>query len=346
MPGAAVVADAPAARPEGGRGGGTRYPDLTAVAEAASQSVVSLAIWKGRRDRPAGGGSGVVIDADGSIVTNHHVIDGAERIEVKTREGRRFNGEVVGSDARVDLALVRALGDTSRLKPIALRASSPLRLGEWVLAVGHPFGLGTTVTVGIVSATGRADVGLLDFEDFIQTDAAINPGNSGGALVNAKGELVGINTAILSRSGGSQGIGFAIPANVAARIVALFRRDGAFRRGFLGAAAQDLNPEVAESMGVKYGVLIGRVQPGGPADRGGLSAGDVVTEIDGLPVTTSGRLRTLIATGGPARTVRLVVRRGAATKRIQVALGRAPGDGERPAPGGPRSPEPGGMNEP
>lgn len=286
--------------------------------------MVSIAIWKPGRDKPAGGGSGVILDEDGSIVTNHHVIEGASRIQIRTFDRRLYSAEVVGSDARVDLALLRALGDTTKLTPIHVGNSSSLRLGEWVLAVGNPYGLGRTVTVGIVSAKGRADVGLLELEDFIQTDAAINPGNSGGALINGAGELVGINTAILSRSGGSQGIGFAIPSNVARRIVALFEQHGAFRRGHIGASAQELNPEMAESLDVEAGVLIGRITPGGPAAEGGLRAGDVVTAIDDEPIETSGRLRTLIATGGPGRKVALSVVRNRKKLRVTVELGATP----------------------
>ncbi len=314
--------DAPASPPPPATRGG--YPDLTTVAERASQSVVSIAIWKPGRDQPAGAGSGVILDDEGAIVTNHHVIEGASRIQVRTYDRRLYNAEVVGSDDRVDLALLRALGDTSKLTPISVGDSSALRLGEWVLAVGNPYGLGRTVTVGIVSAKGRADVGLLDFEDFIQTDAAINPGNSGGALINGAGQLVGINTAILSRSGGSQGIGFAIPSNVAGRILELFKAHGAFQRGYIGASAQELNPEMAESLGLAAGVLIGRVTPSGPADAGGLRTGDVVTSIDDELVETSGRLRTLIATGGPGRKVVLAVVRGKEKLTLTVELGSAP----------------------
>jgi len=327
-----AATEAPAPPPPATRG----YPDLTTVAERASASVVSIAIWKPGRDKPAGGGSGVILDGEGSIVTNHHVIEGASRIQIRSYDRRLYSAEVVGSDARVDLALVRALGDTSKLTPIEVGDSSALRLGEWVLAVGNPYGLGRTVTVGIVSAKGRADVGLLDFEDFIQTDAAINPGNSGGALINGAGLLVGINTAILSRSGGSQGIGFAIPSNVAGRILELFDAHGAFRRGYIGASAQELNPETTESVGVEAGVLIGRVTPGGPADEGGLRTGDIVTAIDDEVVETSGRLRTLIATGGPGRKVVLAVVRSKVKLKLTVELGAAPA-GQSEGSGRPKS---------
>src|SRR5690606_10262065 len=205
--------------------------------------------------------------------------------------------EVVGTDAKSDLAVLRLKGDVEGLRPLGFGNSAQLRLGDVVLAVGNPFGVGQTVTMGIVSAVGRADVGIVDYEDFIQTDAAINPGNSGGALVNMRGELVGINTAILSRTGGYQGIGFAIPSEMAQPIMRSLMDTGRVSRGFLGVGIQDLTPELAQAMGIPNtrGVVITDVRPDSAAAKAGLEQGDVVQSVDGTAVDSAGRLRNLIA---------------------------------------------------
>jgi serine protease Do len=263
---------------------------------------------------------------DGVIVTNNHVVADADEVKATTHDDREFSVEVVGTDPKSDLAVLRLLGDTSGLRPIEMGDSSRLRLGDVVLAIGNPFGVGQTVTMGIVSAKGRADVGIIDYEDFIQTDAAINPGNSGGALVDMEGRLVGIPTAILSRSGGYQGIGFAIPTNMARPIVDSLLRHGKVARGWLGVAIQDINQDLAKALGLPSttGVLISDVTPGSPAAKAGLKRGDVVLRVDGKTVETTGRLRNLIATSGASAKVSLEVLREGKTQTLQVALGERP----------------------
>lgn len=229
-------------------------------------------------------GSGVIVSQQGYILTNNHVVAEADEIEVALRDGRISRGKVVGTDPETDLAVIKVeLGD---LPAITLGDSDQLRVGDVVLAIGNPFGVGQTVTQGIVSATGRTQLGISTFENFIQTDAAINPGNSGGALINAAGELVGINTAIFSRSGGSQGIGFAIPISLARGVMQQIIEQGRVSRGWLGVEIQDLTPALAESFGLSHqdGVIIAGVLKRGPADRAGLQPGDVILEINGKPV--------------------------------------------------------------
>ncbi len=232
----------------------------------------------GQRElRQEGLGSGVVV-GPGVVVTNNHVVDGADEIRVTTKGKRELVAKVIGTDPKSDLAVLRVEGDTSQLVPIQFGDSSRLRLGDVVLAIGNPFGVGQTVTMGIVSAKGRADVGIEDYEDFIQTDAAINPGNSGGALVDMEGHVIGINTAILSRSGGSVGIGFAIPSNMAKPIVDSLVSQGRVDRGFLGVTIQDIDQDLAQAMGLQTtdGVLIADVQPDGPGAKAGIQRGDVI----------------------------------------------------------------------
>ncbi|MDX1594962.1 MAG: trypsin-like peptidase domain-containing protein [Gammaproteobacteria bacterium] len=229
-------------------------------------------------------GSGVIVSPDGHVLTNNHVIAGADQILVQLADGQVGEARLVGADPESDLAVLEA--DLAYPPPIAVGSSDTLRVGDVVLAIGNPYGVGQTVTMGIVSATGRTRLGISTFEDFIQTDAAINPGNSGGALVNAAGELVGINTAIFSRTGGSQGIGFAIPVSLANRILEQIVEHGRVVRGWIGIEIQDLTPEFAESFGLPEpsGVLIAGVMPGGPADRAGIVPGDVVTRVAGQPI--------------------------------------------------------------
>ena len=279
---------------------------------------------RGRRE--SGLGSGVIVAQDGVVLTNHHVIAGASEITVSTADGREFDASIVGSDEKSDLAVLKLKGDTSNLKPLTFGDSSRLRLGEVVLAIGNPFGVGQTVTMGIVSAKGRADVGIVAYEDFIQTDAAINPGNSGGALVNMRGELVGVNTAILSRSGGYQGIGFAIPASMAKPIMASLLTDGRVSRGFLGIEIQDLDADLAKALGVpdNGGVVVARVRPGSAAERGQLKSGDVIVAVDGQEVETTGRLRNLVASRGAGKTTKLKVLRARRTLVLSIKLGELP----------------------
>jgi len=229
-------------------------------------------------------GSGVIVNEHGYILTNNHVIDGAEEIQVTLRDGRTAEARIIGTDTEADLAVLKV--DLDRLPVITLGKSDALRVGDVVLAIGNPFGVGQTVTQGIVSATGRSELGINTFENFIQTDAAINPGNSGGALITARGELIGINTAIFSQSGGSEGIGFAIPVSLAKVSMAQIVEQGRVSRGWLGIEIQELTPALAESFGLKgeKGVIIAGVLRDGPADKAGLEPGDVVHKINGTEV--------------------------------------------------------------
>src|SRR5579875_2436372 len=237
-------------------------------------------------------GSGVIVDAArGYVLTNSHVVDNAKKIEVTTKDNRRFTATLIGRDTGTDIALLQIPADNLTAVPIG--DSSQLRVGDFVLAIGNPFGLGQTVTSGIVSALGRTGLGIEGYEDFIQTDASINPGNSGGALVNLQGALVGINTAILAPSGGNIGIGFAIPINMARRVMDEIIRYGAVRRGRIGVEIQDLTPDLAQALGTRetQGAVIVRVLPGSPAARAGLEPRDVVVAVDGVPVHSGAALR-------------------------------------------------------
>ena len=268
-------------------------------------------------------GSGVIVAADGLVLTSAHVIDGARQVEVALSDGRELDGKVVGVDSESDLALVRIEGKPKNLVPLSFGDSTRLRLGDVVLAIGNPFGVGQTVTMGIVSATGRSRVGIVDYEDFIQTDAAINPGNSGGALVNMRGELVGVNTAILSRSGGYQGIGFAVPSAMADPIMKSLVAHGKVTRGWLGATIQEIDRNLGAALGLEAhrGILVADVTPGGPAARAGIRRGDVITALDGRAVTSSARFRNKIAFLAPGTAVRLEVQRGKSAREVQVKLG-------------------------
>ncbi|WP_290784209.1 Do family serine endopeptidase [Halomonas sp.] len=266
-------------------------------------------------------GSGVIVSGDGYVLTNHHVIGGADQIQVALRDGRETLAEVIGTDPESDLAVLRI--DLESLPVIELADSTQVAIGDVSLAIGNPFGVGQTVTMGIISATGRSHLGLNAYEDFIQTDAAINPGNSGGALVNAEGALVGINTAIFSRSGGSQGIGFAIPANLAANILEELVTQGRVIRGWLGVEAQELNPELAASFGLQAprGVVIAGVVPGGPADQAGLQPGDVLLAIDNRPILDARVTMADIAAVAPGESLPLTVVRGGETLQVTLEVG-------------------------
>jgi serine protease Do len=270
-------------------------------------------------------GSGVIVTAQGRVLTNAHVVNGADQIRVTTSDGTELDAKLVGVDARSDVAVLQLEGDLPKLVPLKFGDSSKLRLGEVVLAVGNPFGVGQSVTMGIVSAKGRATGGT-DYQDFIQTDAAINPGNSGGALVNLDGELVGINTAILSRTGGYQGVGFAIPSAMAEPIMSMLVKDGKVSRGFLGVNIATVNKDIAKQakLDVVHGVLITGVEDQSPAAKAGLAKGDVVISLDGSDVRDANKLRNTIAMRGAGKSAELAIIRGKDHKTIKVTLGELP----------------------
>ncbi|MBU0959999.1 MAG: DegQ family serine endoprotease [Proteobacteria bacterium] len=283
-------------------------------------------IPKERRERSLG--SGVIISKDGLILTNNHVVENTEEILVTLSDKRELEAEIVGTDPKSDVAVIRLKGNTEDLTPLPIGNSGELRLGDIVLAIGNPFGLDHTVTMGIVSAKGRANVGITDYEDFIQTDAAINPGNSGGALINLKGELVGINTAIVTRSGGYQGVGFAIPSNMAKAVMDSLIKHGKVVRGWLGVAIQDLDKDLSEAMGLKdiNGVLVSDVTENSPAAKAKLERGDVILRVNGEKMTSTGRLRNTIAAMGAGTEVQLDLMRDGKEKTVPLTLGELPDD--------------------
>jgi Do/DeqQ family serine protease len=268
-------------------------------------------------------GSGVLVDASGLVVTNNHVIEGADQVKVSLSDKREFEAEMVLKDARSDLAVLRLKAPGERFPAIEFSDSDTLQVGDVVLAIGNPFAVGQTVTHGIVSAVARTQVGITDYQFFIQTDAAINPGNSGGALVDTSGRLVGINTAIFSRSGGSQGIGFAIPANMVKVVVASAKGGGsAVKRPWLGAHLQTVTPEIAESLGLKRptGALVASLTAGSPAARGGLKAGDLITSVDGQEVEDPNAFDYRFATKSLGGSARLGIVRSGKEAAVTVAL--------------------------
>lgn len=316
------------------------------IAERVMPSVVSIASRKlvqerdndflrffgprrqGPRERLRQGlGSGVIYSADGVIITNNHVVEGADEITVTTADGRDFDAKLVGADSESDVAVLK-LEAAEGLVPIRFGDSGAMRVGDIVLAVGNPFGVGQTVTMGIVSAKGRDDIGIVGYADFIQTDAAINPGNSGGALVNMSGQLVGINTAIISRTGGNQGVGLAIPASMAEPIANALLTQGRVVRGFLGVGIQDLDGSLAAAMNlqVSQGVLITSVQPNSAAAKAGLARGDVVVGFGGQPVKSSSRLRNSIASAGANKQITLELLRGGKRKSVKLVLDEKPSE--------------------
>ncbi|MDQ3338874.1 MAG: trypsin-like peptidase domain-containing protein [Myxococcota bacterium] len=283
--------------------------------------------WYGKepsQKKLASKGSGVIIGAQGRILTNSHVVSGADDITVTLQDGTEHQATIVGQDPRADIAVLQLKGKVPALKPLTFGDSNALRLGEVVLAVGDPFGVGKSVTMGIVSAKGRSGMGIEDYEDFIQTDAAINPGNSGGALVNLRGELVGINTAIASKSGGYAGIGFAIPSNMAKPIMDMLVKDGKVVRGYLGVNIQTVTPALAQEhrLAASRGVYIGGVEPNGPAAKAGLSEGDIIVGFNGVEMKNGDVLRNTIAMMRPGTTVDLeIVRNNAGKKVVKARLG-------------------------
>ena len=274
-------------------------------------------------------GSGVLVSHDGYILTNHHVVEAADQIEVALADGRKAKGRIIGSDPDTDLAVIKIeLGGT--LPAITFGQSDQAQVGDIVLAVGNPFAVGQTVTMGIVSAVKRNHLGLNAFENFIQTDAAINPGNSGGALVDANGNLIGINSAIYSPNGGSLGIGFAIPVSTAKKIMEQIILTGSVTRGWIGVAVQEITPELAESfkLGKIQGVLISEVVRGGPADQAKVKAGDILVSVDNKPLTDSNSMLETVAALQPGKSVTLKLLRNQKEVSVQVKIGRRP----RPKP--------------
>jgi len=269
-------------------------------------------------------GSGVIVDSKGLIITNNHVVTKADEIKVLLSDKREFKAKLIGTDAKTDLAVLRI--DTEGLHTIPWADSDKLEVGEFVLAVGTPFGLNQTVTLGIVSAVGRASMGIAEYEDFIQTDAAINPGNSGGALVNTRGELVGINTAIFSQSGGNMGIGFAVPSNMARPILDQLVQGGKVVRGWLGVSIQELSPDLATQFGVQEpkGVLVSEVLDDSPAKRAGFERGDVIVEFDGKPVENPTQLRNAVAQTVIGRKATVKVMRDKRLRSLEVTIAEQP----------------------
>jgi serine protease DegQ len=266
-------------------------------------------------------GSGVIVDAaQGYILTNGHVVEHATRIEVTTNDNRRFPARLIGRDAGTDIAVLRI--SARNLTALPMGDSDRLRVGDFVLAIGNPFGLGQTVTSGIVSALGRSGLGVEGYEDFIQTDASINPGNSGGPLVNLQGQCVGINTAILAPGGGNIGIGFAVPINMARRVMERLIRFGEVKRGRIGVAIQDLTPDLAQAMNTARttGAVIARVDPGSPAERAGLRSGDLVVAVDGVAVHSGTQLRNIIGLTRIGEEVGLTVARAGAERTLAVRV--------------------------
>ena len=283
--------------------------------------------------RQQSAGSGVIVDAgNGIVITNHHVIKDADEVQVSLVDGRNYNAEVKGSDPDLDIAVLKI--DADNLVDVALADSEVLQVGDFVVAIGNPFGLGQTVTTGIVSALGRSGLGIEGYENFIQTDASINPGNSGGALVNLRGELVGINTAIISPAGGNVGIGFAIPMNMAKASMDQILESGEVKRGQIGVGIQDITPDLQEAFDLKngqQGVLITAVFDDTPADKAGLQPGDIIVAIDGVSTISSSQLRSQIGVKKIGESVKVSVIRDGKEKTLKVKVGDPMRAGENPA---------------
>jgi Do/DeqQ family serine protease len=274
--------------------------------------------------RREGLGSGVIVSEQGYVLTNHHVIESVDQIEVALPDSRKVPARVVGTDPETDLAVLKI--EAPKLPAITFAKAEQIRVGDFVLAIGNPFGIGQTVTLGIVSGLGRSHLGITTFENFIQTDAAINPGNSGGALVDASGHLIGINTAIYSQTGGSMGIGYAIPVSTARQVMEQIIQKGSVTRGWIGVGVQEVTKEIAESfkLGTAGGVLITQVERGGPADKAGVQAGDVLSAVNGKPVADTIAMLNSIATLQPGDEARLRVSRNQAEQELSVTIGRRP----------------------
>ncbi len=284
-------------------------------------------------------GSGVIVSPDGYILTNNHVVSGAEKLTVVMEDGKKFTAKVVGTDPQTDVAVVKI--DGKDLPAASLGNSDDVSVGQWVIAVGNPFQLLHSVTAGIISAKGRSSIGLADYEDFIQTDASINPGNSGGALADLDGNVIGINTAISSPSGGSAGVGFAIPIGMAQRVMNALMNDGKVSRGYLALVPQDIDENMAKAMNLKdtEGALVGDVVKGGPADKAGVERGDVIVEYDGKKIENSTELRNDVAQSPPHTTVDLTLLRDGKTKHVKVKLAEKPASRNEAAEQAPAEPE-------
>ena len=281
-----------------------------------------LDVPKDRREKSLG--SGVIVSPEGYILTNNHVVEGATDVRVTLSDKRELEARIVGTDPKVDIAVLKI--EATSLQPITLGDSSKVEVGDTALAIGDPFGVGQTVTRGIISAKGRGNLGIEDYEDFIQTDAPINPGNSGGALINDRGELVAINTAIIGESGGSQGIGFAVPVNLAHNVMNQILKNGKVVRAYLGIVPQDMTPEMAKAFGEKEarGVVVGDVSPKSPAQESGLQRGDILLDVNGKPATGSNQLRMDISMMEPGSSVKLNVLRNGSEKEMTVKLAEMP----------------------
>jgi serine protease Do len=293
-----------------------------------------------RAEREHSLGSGVIVTSDGTILTNNHVIDGATDVKVDLSDKREFQAKVIGTDAKTDIAVLKI--DASNLPTLAIGDSSRLHVGDVVFAIGEPYGLTSTATMGIVSATGRGDLGIENYEDFIQTDAAINPGNSGGAMIDLHGNLIGINTAILAENGGNQGIGFAIPINMARSVMDQIVSHGKVVRGYLGLVPQDVTPALAKQFGLSEpkGALIAELESDTPAARAGLKRGDVILAVNGQDVTSANDLRLRISQTPPGTNVKLQISRDGKIQDVNVALGELP---EKAQKSGPAEGESGGL---
>ncbi|SEA93384.1 S1C family serine protease [Variovorax sp. YR216] len=345
--GVVSVVEAPPVNPQTAAPG-----SLSAAAKKASPAVVSINTSKAAQlnprsndpwfrfffgdqgaDQPQVGlGSGVIVSAEGYILTNNHVVEGADEIDVTLNDGRHARGKVIGTDPETDLAVLKI--ELDKLPVVVLGNSDALQVGDQVLAIGNPFGVGQTVTSGIVSALGRNKLGINTFENFIQTDAAINPGNSGGALIDVNGNLEGINTAIYSRSGGSMGIGFAIPVSTAKQVLEDIVKSGRVTRGWIGVEPNDLSPELAETFGVKAnsGVIITGVLQNGPAAKAGVRPGDVITGVGDRNVGNVQELLTAVAGLRPGNATRFALQRGGDKLELDVTPGSRPKSPIRRAP--------------
>jgi len=283
-----------------------------------------------REEREHSLGSGVIVTSDGTILTNNHVVDGATDIKVDLNDKREFQAKLIGTDAKTDIAVLKI--EAGNLPTLPIGDSARLHVGDVVFAIGEPYGLTSTATMGIVSATGRGGLGIEGYEDFIQTDASINPGNSGGAMIDLHGDLVGINTAILAENGGgNQGIGFAIPINMARSVMDQIVTHGKVVRGYLGLVPQDVTPALAKQFGLTQpnGALVGEVEPGAPASKAGIKRGDVILAVNGQPVASANDLRLRISQTPPGTDIKLQISRDGKTQDVNVALGELPEKAEQ-----------------